>query len=133
MRADHTSPLTISTVAHGAVPELFTRELARVIENTLDPNTDATAKRKIRIDITFKPNESRRESSVEVVARSMLADFNGAGGTVFMGRQKGLPVGLSYDPDQLQIEFDDADPIRAVGAGEHLDEDTGEITAAKTA
>lgn len=43
--------------ANGAFTEQINRELKKVTENIQDPNTDATAKRRITVVIEFKPNE----------------------------------------------------------------------------
>ena len=45
--------------ANGAFTEQINRELKKVTENIQDPNTDATAKRRITVVIEFKPNEAR--------------------------------------------------------------------------
>lgn len=45
--------------AGGAFTTQINRELEKVTENIQDPNTDATAKRRITVVIEFKPNEAR--------------------------------------------------------------------------
>ena len=50
--------INMETFANGAFTEQINRELKKVTENIQDPNTDATAKRKITVMIEFKPNET---------------------------------------------------------------------------
>ena len=45
----------------GALQERVDRAIAKVVDNILDPNTDAKKKRTIQIAITFVPNEDDRE------------------------------------------------------------------------
>lgn len=45
--------------ANGAFTQQINRELEKVTQNIQDPNTDATAKRRITVVIEFKPNEER--------------------------------------------------------------------------
>lgn len=59
--------------ANGAFTEQINRELKKVTENIQDPNTDATAKRRITVVIEFKPNEARNFVTTGVQAKSTLA------------------------------------------------------------
>lgn len=56
-------------------------EMRRVMENILDPDTEAKAKRKIMIQIELKPDDDRMKIAVSVTAKSKLAE-NNAEGTV---------------------------------------------------
>lgn len=51
--------LNMEKFANGAFTAQINRELEKVTQNIQDPNTDATAKRKITVIIEFKPNEAR--------------------------------------------------------------------------
>lgn len=57
--------------ANGAFTEQINRELKKVTENIQDPNTDATAKRRITVVIEFKPNEARNFVTTGVQAKSI--------------------------------------------------------------
>lgn len=59
--------------AGGAFTTQINRELEKVTENIQDPNTDATAKRRITVVIEFKPNEARNFVTTGVQAKSTLA------------------------------------------------------------
>lgn len=48
----------------------------KVIQNILDPNTKATAKRKITLTIELTPDDERRTIGVSVTAKSTLAATN---------------------------------------------------------
>jgi hypothetical protein len=61
-----TSNVPLSGMKSGAVEELWQDALRRALENVLDPNTKAAAKREIAIKVTLKPSGDR--SAVEVDA-----------------------------------------------------------------
>ena len=51
-------------------------EMDKVIQNIPDPNTKATAKRKITLTIELTPDDERRTIGVSVTAKSTLAATN---------------------------------------------------------
>ena len=70
---DSTQKDSIMRMARGAFEERVDYEMSRVIENILDPNTKATAKRKITLTIELTPDDTRRQIRVSVTAKSVLA------------------------------------------------------------
>jgi hypothetical protein len=52
--------ITLEGIGHGALSEKFDDALVEVIKNTTDPNTDATTKRKLVIELVFTPNKNDR-------------------------------------------------------------------------
>lgn len=67
---------SIMRMAKGAFEERVDYEMAKVIENILDLNTKATAKRKISLTIELTPDDERRMISVSVQAKATLAATN---------------------------------------------------------
>lgn len=67
---------SIMRMAKGAFEERVDYEMSRVIDNILDLNTKATAKRKITLTIEMVPDEDRQMISVSVQAKSTLANTN---------------------------------------------------------
>lgn len=64
---------SIMSMARGAFEERVDYEMDKVIQNILDPNTKATAKRKITLTIELTPDDERRTIGVSVTAKSTLA------------------------------------------------------------
>lgn len=64
---------SILRMARGAFEERIDVEMRRVVDNILDMNTKATAKRKITMTIEFTPDDDRRLINVSVSAKSALA------------------------------------------------------------
>lgn len=67
---------SIMQMAKGAFQERVDYEMSRVIDNILDLNTKATAKRKITLTIELTPDDERRQIQVAVTAKSALASTN---------------------------------------------------------
>jgi len=51
------NPKSILQMARGAILERVDYEMARIIENIMDANTSATAKRKLVLTLEFKPDD----------------------------------------------------------------------------
>ena len=115
--------------ANGAFTSQINRELEKVTENIQDPNTDATAKRRITVVIEFKPNEARNFVTTGVQAKSTLAPALGAVTALNMG--KDLKTGeveaveiCNQIPGQMSI--DDVETPQAV---QEEDNHNGELNA----
>lgn len=57
----------------GALTERFNREMARVLENVFDPNTNPKAKRQIQITVDIVPDERRQAAKFSVDVKSKVA------------------------------------------------------------
>ena len=115
--------------ANGAFTSQINRELEKVTENIQDPNTDATAKRRITVVIEFKPNEARNFVTTGVQAKSTLAQALGAVTALNMGKDlktgevEAVEIGNQI-PGQMSI--DDVETPQAV---QEEDNHNGELNA----
>lgn len=75
---------SILQMGRGAFAERADYEMNRVIDNILDPNTKATAKRKVTLTLEMVPDKERSQISVVVTSKSTLAPTNPAGTTLFV-------------------------------------------------
>lgn len=100
--------MTLSNVGSGAAEEKFQQELANVINNILDPNTDWDVKRQVVVKLTFIPGEARNVAAVLVECSSKLAAQRGSTLTAFFGvdTATGEIVCQEYDPGQMKIGED---------------------------
>ena len=64
---------SILEMAMGAIAEIKDYEVERVVANIMDPNTAATAKRKIVLTLTFEPDDYRQQVGMSVQAKTTLA------------------------------------------------------------
>ena len=95
--------VTLSTIAAGALNELFEAELKRVLSNITDPNTDDKQKRSITMKVTFKPNRDRDAADVEVTCGSKLAGIMTVETKVYMGKHRGELIAVENDPRQSTL------------------------------
>jgi hypothetical protein len=108
--------VTLDTIGSGALSELFDAELARVLANIADPNTDEKAKRTISITVSFKPSGQRDSAAVELTCASKLAGIQKVATQVFMGKHLGKLIAVENDPRQSGL-FDEAkSPLTAVAS-----------------
>ena len=66
-------------MAKGAIQERVDYEVTRVVDNLLDMNTEAKAKRKVVLTITMTADDDRRVVKVEASAKSTLAPVTPVG------------------------------------------------------
>lgn len=116
--------------AQGAFTVQVNRELETVMNNISDPNTDATAKRKITVTIELKPNEQRDFVTTSVTARSSLAPALGAvtainiGKNLKTGKVEAQEIGNQI-PGQMSIDEVGMETVEVVERV--VDPSTGEI------
>lgn len=108
--------VTLDTIGSGALTELFSAELGRVLANIADPNTDIKTKRTITLTVSFKPNRDRDVADVEMKCGSKLAGIMGVETQLFVGLHQGHLIAVESDPKQSAL-FDEPKPGAAVASG----------------
>jgi len=98
--------VSLETLAGGAAVERVTDELKTVLENILDPNTDAKAIRSITLQVKIKPDIDRQVASATVCVRSTLAPAKGVDTRLYIGKSLGVPVAMEHNPKQPNLDFD---------------------------
>lgn len=95
-------PISLAELAEGAAGERWSHEFERLLDNALDPNRDAGAKRTIALKIVVEPNEKRNGGRMSVVVDSKLAPLSKVSEEIHFGRhaETGMPVAVSFDPGQ---------------------------------
>lgn len=69
---------SILQMARGAIQERIDYEMAKVIDNILDPNTSTQKKRKLTLTIELQPDDNRQTVFVNCTAKSStLPDESG--------------------------------------------------------
>ena len=115
--------VTLNTIGGGALAELFARELATVLANIADINTDAKAKRKITLDVIFAPGEKRDTADVSLKCKATLAGINTVKSHLFMGKHNGKLVAVENDPRQGGLFDPESKPLAAVTPFQQPDKD----------
>lgn len=63
---------SILETARGAILERADYEMAKILDNIIDPNTDPTKKRVLTLTLDFVPNEGRTAVEVRCTAKPRL-------------------------------------------------------------
>lgn len=63
---------SILEMSRGAILERTDYEMGKIIDNILDPNTKADAKRKLVLTLTLTPSADRKTITVQTTAKSAL-------------------------------------------------------------
>lgn len=108
--------VTLDSIGGGALTELFQAELARILSNITDPNTDTTTKRVMTIQVKFKPNRDRDVADVDISCNSKLAGIMTVSTQLFMGQHKGKLIAVESDPRQSKLFDEERRPFAAVAS-----------------
>lgn len=71
-----TVPLSLLTICGGCAEERFDVKLQEILENILDPNTEATAERTVTLTVKIKPDEDRQMLRNTLVVTSKPAPLS---------------------------------------------------------
>lgn len=79
------SNINLETLAGGAFTEKLNEALMKVAENIQDPNTEATAKRGITVNIKLAPNKNRSMVNASISVSTKLAAAEAIDAQLVMG------------------------------------------------
>lgn len=94
---------TLNNVACGQAPDLFDRELQRVLANIADDDMPATAVRKIVLEFTFRPENDRSAIITTVQAKSKLCEAAGVAGLMYAVNDDGELKASNSNPKQFTL------------------------------
>lgn len=99
---------SIMQMAKGAFEERADYEMSKVIDNILDVNTNATAKRKITLTIELTPDSERKKIHVAVTAKSSLANTHPVATSLYITNDSNGEVVVAEMVPQIpgQLGFD---------------------------
>lgn len=93
----------IQSLARGAVMEQFEIELQKVIENIMNPNTPFKSTRKIKLELSFKPNDEDRDIvTVQATSKSTLAAYSPINMQMAVGKADGEYVAEEIAKGQIK-------------------------------
>lgn len=95
--------IDLNTIGGGVLPELFQKELSRVLDNIRDINTDPKAKREIKISLEFKPDEARNFTQINIKCSSKVSSTKPASGQAFIVMEKGEVKAYAHDVKQEDL------------------------------
>lgn len=113
----NTRPIrNLDELMDGALAERFNYELARVLANVFDPNTNAKQKRSITIQVDIVPTERRDTATFKVDVKSKLASAVPVAQTVLLAQADDGTVTATEITGQTpgQIDMDGGVDLPAV-------------------
>lgn len=76
---------SILEMAQGAIMEQVNMEVGKIVDNILDPNTDAKKKRQLNLVVDFAPSADRSTVVITATAKSKLLPNNSIQTTLYVG------------------------------------------------
>lgn len=121
---EKTIQLDLTAIGEGGLQEKVDKELEKVFDNILDPNTDSKTARKLTITLTMKPDDARQTVSTAMEVKSTLAPQKSVATTILVGQKDGQTFanelkssvpGQMYFDENAVIRTDIGQPIDDLG------------------
>lgn len=105
--SDQLDKKSILEMSMGAILERVDYEMGKVMDNIMDPNTKATAKRKISVTLELIPSADRRTITVQSTAKCSLTPTDPVTTSLYIDRPANLSVsGLDSIVKLVRNELD---------------------------
>ncbi|KJW12887.1 hypothetical protein [Levilactobacillus spicheri] len=112
----------LTDMANGAIQEKLEHVMGEVLDNILNPNTDAKKKRKVTINLVLTPNENRDAVTLDAQVKPTLVPEESATTTILVGRngkgnieanelKSGTKGQTYFDPDDEKLKDDKGEDI----------------------
>ena len=95
--------LSLATLKCGAAIELVDAALQELLENIIDPNTSATAKRAVTMKLSLTPDQERESMHIGIDVKSSFAPHEAIGTIAFIAHTRDGVVAVENDPKQRQL------------------------------
>lgn len=129
--------ISLSTLNDGSLQERFAYELAKVVENIQDPNTEWDKKRKIQINITVVADEHRDQIVLSAEVKSTLAPrktitskvmIDSDGEKVYANElHSGQRGQMFFDPADARLKDDKGIPVEEIEKMQKQEDSDDEI------
>ena len=120
-----TKEVTIESIGQGALAEMFADEMAKVVANIMDPNTEPERLRTITMKVKIKPSKDRSICHTEILCESKLAPALGVATQMIVGMEGDKAVAselvqgtLSFDDEQNKVVDEQTGEIIPIAGGE---------------
>lgn len=95
---------SIMEMAQGAIMERADYEMSHLLANILDPNTSATAKRKLTLTLELKPDDNRKTITVSCTAKPTLAATNPIVTSLYVADEDSVVEMVPQIPGQIGMD-----------------------------
>ena len=100
--------LKMENLAYGAVLEQANISLQRVLDNIVDPNTEAKAPREVQITVRIEPDEDRFTGKIRISTKEKLAGDKPINTVILINDVKGKGVASEYN-SEYRLNFGEDD------------------------
>lgn len=100
--------MSVATLRKGSAVEMVDEAIQRVLENVVDPNTDAKSKRKVVMTLTFAPDKERESMGVDITVKTTMAPQASVSTMAFLAHTRDGVACVEHDPKQPGL-FDQPD------------------------
>lgn len=104
--ADDDIYVNLETLAQGAAVERFNDQWGEVLNNIKDPNTSATAKRVVTLQVELKPSEDRDRVQITINCAAKLAPPKSVESLAYLSKLDGKAVACENNPRQPTLYRD---------------------------
>lgn len=116
MSESNEEKVSIATLRGGAVIEMIDATIQKVLDNIVDPNTEAGTKRALTIKMGFQTDEHRELSMVTVDCSTKLAGDRGLVAKLAIGQAaNGTGVASEIKTRQQELPLANVTPIGGKG------------------
>lgn len=98
MKMGEVTEINLLEMMSGAVGERVSYELAKVMRNCKDPNTEAKKARTLTVEFSIVPTEGRDSAGVRVSIKSKLVPVKPLDSTLLIGGTADEPIVMEYTP-----------------------------------
>ena len=110
--------ISILEAASGAIKERMDYELAKIIDNILDPNTRADKKRTLTVTLELLPDAERKQISLSTVVKSKLEPTAAISASFAIGADEDGEITvfemLAQLPGQRDVFGNEQEPAKAL-------------------
>ena len=104
------NPKSILQMARGAIMERADYEVSRLLQNIFDPNTSATAVRKVTLTLSLKPDDTRQNIALSCTAKPTLAATNPIVTRLYALDEETVTEMLPQTPGQFSMDGQEQEP-----------------------
>lgn len=101
---------SILEMARGAILERVDYDTSRILANIQDPNTSATAKRKLTITVEWRADDERQNIQVRTIAKATLAPTNPVVTSLYVADGESVVEMVPQLPGQVAMDGGEQEP-----------------------
>lgn len=110
--------LSLVNMKGGAAVEAFDHEFQKVLDNIMDPNTEAKEARGVTMTVRVKPTADRGIGEIQISCKPNLAGPKPFTTTIYMGMKGSKAMAVEHNPNQAELfKQEEPTPLRKFEGG----------------